>query len=67
MKIKMESMHIWELVEPPQDRQIVGSKWVFKRKIGSDGSVQRYKARLVAQGFRQKRGIDYDETFCPVV
>ena len=45
----------------------VGSKWVFKVIIGVDGSVELYKARLVAQGFSQKFGTDYDETFCPVV
>ena len=63
----MQKNDVWKLVEPPQDRQVIGSKWVFKRKIDSDGSVERYKARLVAQGFTQKPGLDYDETFCPVV
>ena len=70
MEEEVKSMHkndVWELVEPPQDRQVIGSKWVFKRKIDSGGSVERYKARLVAQGFTQKPGLDYDETFCPVV
>ena len=40
---------------------------VFKLKTGADGKVERHKARLVAQGFSQKLGLDYDETFCPVV
>ena len=40
----------------------MGSKWVFKEKIGADGSIERYKARLVAQGYSQQRGLDYDET-----
>ena len=58
---------VWDLVELPKDRSPVGSKWVYKLKTGADGSVERYKARLVAQGFSQKFGTDYDETFCPVV
>ena len=40
---------------------------MYKLKSGPDGSIERYKARLVAQGFSQKHGTDYDETFCPVV
>ena len=57
----------WELVELPKDRQAVGCKWVFKVKHTSDGRVERFKGRLVAKGFAQKHGIDYDETFSPVV
>ena len=70
MQREMESIasnNVWTLVESPKDRKPISSKWVFKRKIGPDGSVCSYKARLVAQGFSQKIGIDYDETFSPVV
>lgn len=70
MEREMESLHsneVWELVEPPPDRKIVGSKWIFKRKVDADGAVTRYKARLVAQGCSQRFGLDYEETFSPVV
>ncbi|WVZ58378.1 LOW QUALITY PROTEIN: hypothetical protein U9M48_008657 [Paspalum notatum var. saurae] len=55
-----------DLVEPPPNCSPIGTKWVFKNKQGEDGMVVRNKARLVAQGFCQKEGIDYDETFAPV-
>ena len=58
---------VWELVEPPPDRKIVGSKWVFRKKIDVNGTVSLYKARLVAQGCSQRLGLDYEETFSPVV
>ena len=70
MESEMQSLKendVWELVELPKGRKTVGSKWVYKVKTGADGSVERYKARLVAQGYTQKFGTDYDETFCPVV
>ena len=70
MEREMESLHsneVWELVEPPPDRKIVGSKWVFKQKMDADGVVKQYKARLVAQGCSQQYGLDYEETFSPVV
>ena len=57
----------WELVELPPDRKPIGCKWVFKVKHGSDGSVEWLKGQLVAKGCSQKYGIDYDETYSPVV
>ncbi|UYV66792.1 hypothetical protein LAZ67_4002870, partial [Cordylochernes scorpioides] len=57
----------WELVDPPKGQNVIGSKWVFRRKYSSDGSLERHKARLVAKGFSQQYGIDYEETFAPVV
>src|SRR5665213_4462114 len=47
----------------PDRRQPIGCKWVFKRKLNSDGSIERYKARLVAKGYVQQFSIDYDETY----
>lgn len=58
---------VWELTEAPKDRTIIDYKWTYKLKRDSDGNVQRYKARLVARGFRQREGIDYHETHSPVV
>jgi hypothetical protein len=59
--------HTWDLVPPPKDKNVIGSKWVFKVKRNVDGTVQRFKGRLVAQGYTQSPGIDYDEVFAPVV
>ena len=56
----------WKLVKLPENRDAIGSKWVFKIKRNADGSIDRYKARLVAQGYSQKEGIDFEETFSPV-
>lgn len=70
MKAEIDSLHdnsVWELVQLPEGRKPVGSKWVFKVKTNADGSIERCKAHLVAQGYSQKEGLDYDETFSPVV
>jgi len=56
----------WELVKPPENINIIGSKWVYKAKKDAAGNIVRYKARLVAQGFSQVPGIDYFDTFVPV-
>ena len=56
----------WELVDLPEDWKAIGSKWVFRVKYDNQGEVKKFKGRLVAQGFSQKYGIDYDEVFSPV-
>ena len=56
----------WEIVKLPLNKRVVGCRWVFAIKHNADGSVERYKARLVEQGFTQTYGIDYEETFAPV-
>ncbi|KAJ0490671.1 putative RNA-directed DNA polymerase [Helianthus annuus] len=57
----------WDLVQRPAHLNVVGSKWIYRIKYKADGSVDRYKARLVAQGFTQVPGLDFFHTFSPVV
>ena len=59
--------HTWDLVPPPDGKNVVGSRWIFKVKRTADGSVEWYKARPVAQGCSQCEGVDYQEIFSPVV
>ena len=56
----------WEIVPRPVDKSVVGSRWIYKVNQDADGSVEKYKARFVAWGFSQIKGIDYEETFAPV-
>lgn len=62
----IENNNTWSSVELPKDRSAIGCRWVFKIKQGESEDSTRYKARLVAQGFTQKFGVDYDEVFAPV-
>jgi histone deacetylase 1/2 len=57
----------WELVPPPPRANVITGKWVFKHKLGPDGKLERYKARWVVRGFRQRAGVDFTDTFAPVV
>ena len=56
----------WEILPRPVDKSVVGLRWIYKVKQVVDGSVEKYKAIFVAQGFSQIKGIYYDETFVPV-
>ena len=63
----MRSNHVWELVDLPKGRKTIRNKWVLKIKRKADGSIERYKARLVAKDYTLQEGIDCEETFSPVV
>ena len=63
---QFERCQVWELVPPPTNAKVIGTRWVFKNKKDEDGNIVRNKARLVAQGYNQQEGIDFDETYAPV-
>ena len=62
----IEKNKTWELVEKPSNKDVIGVKWVYKAKLNPDGSVLKKKARLVAEGYSQQPGVDFDESFSPV-
>ena len=62
----LQQNHTWVVVPCPASVKPIGFKWVYSIKLKVDGTLDRYKARLVALGNRQEYGIDYDETFAPV-
>lgn len=59
--------YTWDLVEVTEKMNVVGCRWVFTIKYNSDGTIDRYKARIVAKGYHQQQGIDYEDTFSPVI
>lgn len=61
------SNNVWKLVDRPPNENVVKCKWVYKKKYDANGNFEKYKARLVARGFTQIRGVDYNDTFSPVV
>ena len=63
----LQQQKTWSLVPRPANKNIVTCKWVYKLKRNNDGSIARYKARLVARGYLQQYGLDYEETFSPVL
>ena len=63
---QIEKNQTWELVPRPANKNIVGTKWVFKNKFNENGEVIRNKAILVCKGYAQVEGIDFEETFAPI-
>jgi len=69
MELEIEALdknNTWELVPLPNGKKSVGCKWLYSIKYKADGSIERYKSRLVSKGFTQTYGVDYSETFAPV-
>lgn len=69
MKSEMNSLrenNTWDLIQLPKGNKVLPSKWVYKIKTNPDGSTDKYKARLVIKGYKQCKGVDYNETFSPV-
>jgi hypothetical protein len=62
----IERNQVWELADPPPGFKPIGTKWVWKNKEGGNGEVVRNKPRFLAQGYSQKEGIDYEESFSPI-
>jgi len=58
----LESNKTWELTDLPNGCRPISSKWIFNKKLRADGSIDKYKARLVIRGFDQRKGIDYFDT-----
>ena len=70
MQDEMSSLHenhTYDLVKLPKGKKVLKNKWVFRLKSGEDGTPPRFKARVVVKGFEQKKGVDFDEIFSPVV
>ena len=62
----IEKNETWEFVDLPKDNNVIGLKWVYLTKYHADGTIQKHKTRLVAKGYSQKQGIDFEETFSQV-
>ena len=63
---KIEKNKTWTLVPRPTDKNVIGTKWVFRNKLDENGEITRNKARLVCKGYVQEEGLDYGETFVPI-
>jgi hypothetical protein len=63
----LQANKTWSLVPRPPGARVITGKWVFKHKMNPDSTLERYKARWVVRGFHQRPGIDFGETFSPVI
>ncbi|XP_075473413.1 putative mitochondrial protein AtMg00820 [Primulina tabacum] len=63
----IEKNRTWDLVDLPKGKDVIGLKWIYKTKYGEDGSIRKHKACLVAKGYAQQPGVDFNETFAPMV
>jgi hypothetical protein len=63
---QIEKNNTWEMVQRPEGKNVIGSKWIFKNKLNEQGQVIKNKGRLVYKGYAQIKGLDFDETFVPV-
>ena len=69
IKSKIDSImqnHTWELVELPEECKPLGYKWIFKRKMKVDGSIDKYKAKLIIKGYKKREGLDYFDTYSSI-
>lgn len=69
MRVELDALEkngTWVLTELPEGKHVIGSKWVYKTKLKTDGQVERFKARLVAKGYNQEYVINYEDVFSPV-
>ena len=58
--------NVWDVVSRPEGKSVVTSRWLYKIKHATDGSIEKFKAKFVARGFSQVEVVDYEETFAPV-
>ena len=56
----------WTLVDRPTNKKVIGVRWVYKTKLNTDGSINKFKARLIVKGYSQQHGVDFLDTFAPV-
>jgi hypothetical protein len=63
---QIEKNYTWELVPRPKNKNVIGTKWIFRNKLNEDGQVTRNTTKLVCKGYAQIEGIEFEETFAPV-